>query len=182
MTWPIVTETNWGYGEEASYRDNQPVDANTIIYAGCPAGFNANSSPAGCIRPLSVATPDVFAGFCVRSADNTTASAANPNPWAEQNVGDGTTGPSGAKVRLCVQGYLYMQNSQIPGSSGALGGITGAAGTQADVGSEVYYNGTGFTLTSSSNVQVGVIAAVLSDAFSNVCTCIRFRSGVTRNS
>ena len=47
-----------------------------------------------CIR--ACATGDVFAGFAERNADNTTASASNPNLFNTQNYGDGTTGANGA--------------------------------------------------------------------------------------
>lgn len=156
MAWPLTTELNFDLGLEPSKYDNYPVDANTSILAGCPVGFRAASSPANCVRPAVAG--DALAGIAVRSADNTTASAARPNLLYVQNYGDGTTGANGAKVRVLSEGRVRMLASATPDGTGALGTITGLAGTQADVGTKVYYNGTGFTTSSSgSALLIGAV-------------------------
>jgi hypothetical protein len=156
MAWPLTTEVDFDLGLEPSKYDNYPVDANTAILAGCPVGFKSSSSPVNCVRPAVAG--DSFAGMAVRSADNTTASAARPNLLYAQNYGDGTTGPNGAKVRVLSEGRVRMRAAQTPDGTGALGGITGLAGTQADVGTKVYYNGTGFTTSSAgSAILIGAV-------------------------
>jgi hypothetical protein len=159
MAWPLTSEVDWDLGLEPSKYDNYPVDANTSILAGCPVGFRSGSTPANCVRPAVAG--DALAGIAVRSADNTTASAARPNLLYVQNYGDGTTGADGAKVRVLSQGRIRMRAAQTPDGTGTLGGITGLAGTQADVGTKVYYNGTGFTTSSAgSAILIGAVAEV----------------------
>lgn len=156
MAWPLTTEVDWDLGLEPSKYDNYPVDANTAILAGCPVGFRAGSTPANCVRPAVAG--DALAGIAVRSADNTTATAAQPNLLYKQNFGDGTTGANGAKVRVISEGRLRFLASKTPDGTGTLGGITGLAGTQADVGTKVYYNGTGFTTSSAgSAILIGAV-------------------------
>lgn len=175
MAWPFTTEKNWFLGEEPTKYDNQPMDANTIIYAGCPAGFRAASSPANCVRPAVAG--DVFAGFALRTADNTTASAAQPNLLYQQNYGDGTTGVNGAKVRLLTEGRIRF-NTQVPDGTGTAGTITGLAGTQADIGTVIYYNGTGFTTSSAgSAIKVGAVVGVGTSLFGSLFWDLEIASG-----
>ena len=163
MAWPFTTEKDWALGLEPTVYDTQPVDANTIIYAGCPVGFRAASSPANCVRPAVAG--DAFAGIAVRTADNTTASASLPNLLYQQNYGDGTTGANGAKVRLLIEGVIRF-DPRVPDGTGTAGTITGLAGTQADVGTKVYYNGTGFTTSSAgSAILIGAVVRVGSTLF-----------------
>lgn len=149
MAWAYTTVVEWDLGLQPSKLDNYPVDANTAILGGCPVGFKSTSSPANCVRPAVAG--DAFAGIAMRSADNTTATALAPNLLYTQNYGDGTTGANGAKVRVLSQGRLRFPAAKTPDGTGTLGGITGLAGTQADVGTKVYYNGTGFTTSSAAS-------------------------------
>lgn len=183
MAWPFTTATNWDRGvDNFELPDNYPVDANTIIYGGCPVGLNAASTPVNCARALSVVTPDVFVGFAQRTADNTTATAANPNPLNGGNSGDGTTGVNGDKVRVMASGMIcFPKSSATPGATGMLGGITGLAGTQADVNLLVYFDGSGFTNTSSGNVMIGSVQEVTKDAFGVVQWKVRFRGAQVRS-
>lgn len=180
MAWPYTQNVDWGLAQEADAKfDDQPVDANTVLYAGQPAGFNAGSAPANCIRPLN--TADKFAGFVERAADNTTATAANPNLFNIQNFGDGTTGAGGAKVRLRTAGRIRF-DARVPNNAGTAGSIQGLVGTQADVDVAIYYNGTGFTTTAGGNVLVGYISAVGTTLFGVTYWELTFRSDVNRNS
>ena len=180
MAWPYTKSTDWGFGEDPRFMDNQPMDANSIIYGGAPAGFNSASAPANCIR--AYVSGDVFAGVAVRTADNTTASASQPNILYGQNFGDGTTGVGGCKVRLCISGLLRF-GTDVPNGTGTAGAITGLAGTQADVNKVIYYNGTGFTTTQGGEPDVfGVVEGVGTTLFSTTFWDIRFRSQVIRNS
>lgn len=159
MAWPLTSDLNLDLALEPKKMDDYPVDANTKILAGCPVGFNAGSTPANCVRPAVAG--DAFAGIACRTADNTTASATQPNLFYVQNVGDGTTGKNGAKVRVVSEGRLRFVAAAVPDGTGTLGGITGLAGTQADVGTKVYYNGTGFTTSSAgSAILMGAVAEV----------------------
>jgi hypothetical protein len=165
MAWPLTKAQNWDLGLEDSAYEDYPVDVNTAILAGCPVGFRAGSSPANCVRPAVAA--DALAGIAVRSADNTTASATAPNILYAPNFGDGTTGSSGAKVRVLAKGRIRLLAAETPDGTGTLGAITGLAGTQADVGTKVYYNGTGFTTSAAgSAILIGAVAAVGTTAMS----------------
>lgn len=156
MAWPITTEQNWDLGLEPSKYDNYPVDANTKILAGCPVGFNPGSTPVNCVRPAVAG--DALAGIAVRTADNLTADASQPNILYIQNVGDGTTGSNGARCRVLSQGRMRFPALATPNGTGTLGGITGLNGNQGDVGSHVYYNGTGFTTSSAgSAILIGAV-------------------------
>lgn len=170
---------NWAKGQEPAKFDTQPVDANTIMYAGMPASANAGSAPVGCIRLATAG--DKFMGFVEATADNTTATAANPNILNTQNFGDGTTGSGGCKVRLRTEGFLRF-DGRVPSGTAVLGSITGLVGTQADVNVPIYFNGTGFTNSAGGNILVGEIAAVGTDQFGNTYWDLRFRSDSNRNS
>lgn len=159
MAWALTADQNWDIGLEPSKYDDYRVDANTSILAGCPVGFNSGSTPANCVRPAVAG--DALAGIAMRTADNTTASATQPNLFYKQNFGDGTTGANGAKVRVLSQGRLRFPALATPNGTGTLGGITGLAGTSADLGTRVYYNGTGFTTSSAgSAILIGAVAEV----------------------
>lgn len=156
MAWPLTTNLNLDLGLQPSKYHDYPVDANTAILAGCPVGFRAGSTPANCVRPAVAG--DALAGIAVRAADNTTASALAPNLLYAMNFGDGTTGANGAKVRVLAQGMLRFPAAVTPDGTGTVGGITGLAGTQADVGTKVYYNGTGFTTSSAASaILIGAV-------------------------
>lgn len=160
MVWAYTDNVRWPEGVSGREKfDEQPVDANTIIFAGTPVGANPGSSPVDMARPCVAG--DVFLGFAVRSADNRTTSATKPDLFNFPNFGDGTTGPGGAKVRVKSAGIIDLPKLITPDNAGVIGnGIQGAAGTQADVGTVVYYNGTGFTTTAGGNTKVGVITEV----------------------
>jgi hypothetical protein len=160
MAWAYSDNVRFPEGESfRSKYDEQPVDADTLILAGCPVGANAGSAPAKCARPC--AAGDVFLGFAVRSADNRVASASKPDLLNFPNYGDGTTGVNGAKVRVKSAGPIQLPKAITPDTAGVVGnGITGLAGTQADVGTSVYYNGTGFTNVAGGNTKVGVVTEV----------------------
>jgi len=180
MAWPYTKNITWGKGEEPSEFRDQPVDANTIIYEGCPVGFNAGSTPVNCARPCSAG--DVFAGFAERLADNTTATAANPNILSTPNFGDGTTGANGAKIRLRTGGLVRLYKALTPDNTGAVGvNPQGLVGTQADVGATLYYNGSGFTTTSGGNTKVGVVVQVGTSIFGGVFWDIRLPGQATRS-
>jgi hypothetical protein len=155
MSWGL-TQTQWWFAEQYGSHDDQPVEADTLIYEGAPVGFKAGSTPANLVR--TCAAGDAFAGFALRTVDNSTAGAANPNLLNFPNVGTGLA--AGAKCRVKSRGRIRLNAARTPDTSGTLGGITGLAGTQADVNTVVYFNGTGFTTTSTSNTKVGTVVAV----------------------
>lgn len=153
MAWPFSKATNWPVQEGPTTYATYPVDADTRLLAGMPAGFNAASAPVNCIRPGQVS--DKFAGIVTVDSDNTLANYANPNILNSQNFGDGTTGPGGCKAPLIRNGVVIL-DARAPNDAGVPGGPTGFVGDQSDVDRILYYNGTGFTnIVGATNLLIG---------------------------
>lgn len=154
------------------------MDANTLAYEGQPMGFDAGSAVANTVRPIVAG--DIFAGWCLRAVDNTTAGAANPNFMFFGQTGTGLVG--GALCRLAVSGRIRLNAARVPNAAGTLGAITGFAGTQADVGKSLYWGSAnlGFTNTASGGSFIGNCEAVGLTNAGNTYWDFRFGNQLTQ--